>query len=420
MGCNIMKKIIIAGASTYGVKNAGDDAMFNVLCETLKEEIPGVELVFLARHPNSKFDKVFGVRSIKNFEHNNREESLGRFFYGFNDGDDPKRLGLIKKEIEDSDFVVIGGNSFMEVSENEFLRGVSSYSSTLAIMAKILGKPYVLYGVHGHPLKTDLTKSMARFLCNNSELVTLREDFYREELLKLGIKSNKLKTFADPAFGLNAIKDKEKGQKIIDEEGIKFNSKIVIGVCFRHMYWLWSDEDYNKYSAKMAELCDYAIEKIGAEILFIPNCTYNIDDIHEDDRLTCQFVKDQMRNKDKTHIIKADLELPGKLAMYSHLDMVLSNRRHVSTAAATHGVPFIAMSTGHMWQFEPFMKRLNLDSQQLISFVDEDLNSMKKKIDYVWENKKEIKERIVKSMVELKAIARGQTKEIINVIKGKK
>lgn len=44
-------KILVAGACTYGVKNAGDDAMLEVLCKRLRKLKPGLEIIFLARHP---------------------------------------------------------------------------------------------------------------------------------------------------------------------------------------------------------------------------------------------------------------------------------------------------------------------------------------------------------------------------------
>ena len=71
-----MKKIVIAGASTYGVKNAGDDAMLSNLVNGFRRRIPDCEMTFLARHPDKRFDEVFGVSSIKNFEHDSKKQSL--------------------------------------------------------------------------------------------------------------------------------------------------------------------------------------------------------------------------------------------------------------------------------------------------------------------------------------------------------
>ena len=78
-----MKKFVVTGASTYGVKNMGDDAMFANLVDGLRRDFPGCEITFVCRHPDPEFDKVFGVKSIKNIDHDSKEQSLGRWFNGF-------------------------------------------------------------------------------------------------------------------------------------------------------------------------------------------------------------------------------------------------------------------------------------------------------------------------------------------------
>ena len=65
-----------------------------------------------------------------------------------NAGDEACNLHEIKNAIDQADLMIIGGNSFMEISENEFLHGVSSYSATLATLAKFCNTPFALYGVN--------------------------------------------------------------------------------------------------------------------------------------------------------------------------------------------------------------------------------------------------------------------------------
>ena len=63
-----VNKVVIAGASVYGLENHSDDAMFSVFCRELRANIPDVEIALLARHPNKAFDEIYGVKSIKNME----------------------------------------------------------------------------------------------------------------------------------------------------------------------------------------------------------------------------------------------------------------------------------------------------------------------------------------------------------------
>lgn len=412
-----MKKIIIAGASTYGVKNAGDDAMFSNLISRIKKRFPNSQITFLARHLDKNFDKFFGIKSIKNIEHDSKKQSLGRWFWGFNPGDPTGHLRIIQKAIEDCDLIIIGGNSFMEVSESNFLRGVVSYSATLATWAKLFQKPYALYGVAAHPLKNDLTKQLARFLCGNAIIVTVREEFTKKQLIDAGVNDSNVQVFSDPAFGIDPISDRNIALNILSKENIQLKkSRKIIGIAFRHMYWVWNEKELNHYTEKMAALCDFVVENLGAEILFIPNCTYNIDTKYEDDRVIAEIIKNKMKLQDRVHLIKNEHNLTETVSLYQLLDMLVSNRRHSCIFAAIQGVPFIAISTGHMWHFKPFVEAL-LIPNQAISFINNNLDCLKMAIKETWENRKDLLKNISKTIPLLRKKARSQVDAIINICK---
>ena len=410
-----MKKIVIAGASTYGVKNAGDDAMFSNLVNGFRRRIPDCRMTFLARHPNKEFDELFGVRSIKNFEHDSKKQSLGRWFWGFNPGDPTEHLREIRRAIEKCDLIVIGGNSFMEVSKSDFLRGVVSYSALLATWAKLFEKPYVLYGVAAHPLKLDYTKQLSRFLCGNAGLVTVREEFTRRQLLDAGVDDSNIQVLAAPAYGIDPIWDKGKGLSILAKENIQFGSGNIVGVGFRHMYWKWTEGQFSDYAAKMASLRDSMVEDLGAELLFIPNCTYNVDTPYEDDRVIAESVKSKMEYPEKAHLIKGDYILPETLSLFQLLDMHVSNRRHSCIFAAIHNVPFVAMSTGHIWHFKPFMEALSIP-EQVVSFTDDSLESLRSKIRETWTNRAAISRAISDTIPELRAKARRHADLLVELM----
>ena len=80
-------KLVITGASTYGVDNMGDDAMLSTLIQGIKEKYDEPEITFLARHVDKKYDGFSGFKAIKNLDHESKRESEGRFFLGLNAGD---------------------------------------------------------------------------------------------------------------------------------------------------------------------------------------------------------------------------------------------------------------------------------------------------------------------------------------------
>lgn len=413
-----MKKILITGASTYGVKNHGDDAMFSVFCQGIKKNIPDSEIIFLTRHPNKDFDKLYGVKSIKNFEHDSKKQSLGRWFNGFNPNDSTKHLEVIKNAFLDADLVVIGGNSFMEVSSSDFLRGVTSYSALIATLAKFFGKQYVLYGVAVYPMKFDYTKQMARFLCNNSSLVTLRETPSKEELLKAGVINNKnLKVLSDPVFAINPILDQKKALKLLDKDGIKLTvGKKIVGIAFRSMYWQWGKKELDKHAAKVAKLADLVIDKFDNDVIFIPNCTYNIDTPYEDDRYVAKIVRRKMKNKLRAHLIQKEYNLFETLTIYSLFNLLISNRRHALIFATVSGVTPFAISTGHLWHFKPWMEELGA-TDQLVDITTDNYKTIEKRLLETFENKKKINDNISHKIIRLRQKALYHTKLIAQLLK---
>ena len=104
---NEKKKFIIAGASTYAVKNHGDDAMLANLVQNLRKKYPSCEIVLIARHPNEKIKKILKIKAIKNFDHNKKPKNKEKFFYGFNRKDNTQHLNEVAKEIASSDLVIL-------------------------------------------------------------------------------------------------------------------------------------------------------------------------------------------------------------------------------------------------------------------------------------------------------------------------
>jgi len=408
------KKIVLAGASTYGVKNMGDDAMLYNLTQTLHRKID-CEIVFLARHPEAGYDDEYGIRSIKNFEHDSAAQSKGRFFYGFNRGDDRKNLDRIRQEIEDCDLVVIGGNAFMEVSENSVMRGLVSYTVLVATLAIFMNKPYVLYGLHGHPPTDALTAGVARFVCSNAEMVSVRENFYRDALRDIGVTGDHIEAFGDPAYGIDVIRNASVGGEILKDEGIELPDKNVIGVSFRHMYWIWSDDDFKIYSAKMAEFCDRIIERLDARLVVIPNCTYNIDNIREDDRYIAKTFIGQMKNPQCIDLVDREMSLTETLSLYQHIDMIVSNRRHACIFGANYDKPVHALSTGHPWQFKPFIEELGLDGAYA-SFTEDSLDDLVDGVAQTWKRRDEFSKKIADTMPRLRERSRSQVDHFIEIM----
>jgi len=402
-----VKRIVIAGTSVYGIENQGDEAMLNVFCWELHKNIPNLEITLLARHPSKELDKLHGVKSIKNLEHNSKKESIGRWFNGLNPGDSTEHLREIRKVIEACDLLIIGGDPFNEITL-AFYRGLAPYAALLITLAKFFEKSVMLYGIHiGRPLKTDIGRELTKFCITNSDLVTLREDFSRQALIDMGISDRNAVVLVDTAYGVDPIESKEKGKKILEKEGIQLKSDKVIGVNFRHQYWVWNDSDWEHYRSILVDVCDYMVKNLGVDLLFIPNCTYDIDHKYEDDRPVAKDIVERMEYKAHAHQVINKYTLFETLSLFPLLDMHFSNRRHSLIFAAVHGVPPVAC--GGEWHIKPAMDELSI-GEKFVDIEEFSADLLKKSISETWNDRERIKRIISKVLPGLreKALQHGK------------
>ncbi|MFB3901876.1 MAG: polysaccharide pyruvyl transferase family protein [Acidobacteriota bacterium] len=350
-------RITIAGPSVYGLNNLSDDAMLTVFTRGLREAVPEAEFVLLARHPGPEVDEAFGVKSTPNLDHANKKSSLGRWFRGLNAGDSTDHLRRIADTIGSSDLLVIGADPFLEVTLDLY-RGPAPYAALLVTLAKFLGIPVMFLGIHvGRPLQTEYGRQIARFCAGNASLVTVREEFSKRVLETLGLTGENIVALADPAFGL-APGTPQQALLVLEKESIPVPARPLIGVTFRHMYWKWNQGDWNFHSRTIAAVCDALVEKAGADILFIPHCTYDLDHKYEDDRPAAEEIVRQMRRQDRAFQIKGRHCVDAMVSLFSLLSLVIANRRHSVIFGAIHGIPGVGI--GEAWHMTPFMDELGL------------------------------------------------------------
>ncbi len=410
-----MKKVTILGTSVYGLENFGDEALLYVLVRELRNNIKNVEITWIARHPESGLHKLYGIdKVIKNIEHDSKEQSLGRWFWGLNPGDSNDHLVKIRENLEETDLLIIGGDPFSEISLG-FNRGLAPYTSLMITLSKFIGIPVMLYSIHmGRPLKSDYIKELTKYCIENSKIVTLREEFSKKVLENMNIMTNNTIVLADSAWGLDPVNNKEMGSEILKKEKIVFRNDRVVGVNFRHHYWEWNLEKWQKHRDIVIQACDYLVEKMGVDLLFIPNCTYDIDHKYEDDRPGSLEIAKNMKNSTHAHVVLNKYNLFETLSLFPFLDMHISNRRHSLVFAALHSIPPLAI--GGEWHVKPAMDELSI-GDKFIKIEDLNIDLLKKRINETWNEKLQIKNKIKDALPELKKKAIQQGKVAADLIK---
>jgi len=387
-----MKRVVIAGASVFGLSNLSDDAMFTVFCRELHRNIPELEITLLARHPSPELDITYGLRSIPNLDHQSKEASLGRWFQGLNPGDSTDHLREIWDRLQESDLLVIGGEPFIDISLGLY-RGPAPYAVLLMTLARFLNKPVMINGIHiGRSLSTETGRELTRYCVSNADLVTIREEQTRPILERIGIEdTSHIVTLSDPAYGLDPIPGSEKGRSILREEGISPQSDRLVGVTFRHMYWKWDGPTWERYSAKVADICDYLIETFGADVLFVPHDTYTAGDKYESDLPAHSDIVAKIRNAERVHQIRSRLSVEDTLALFPLFDMTFSNRRHTLIFSALHDT--VGLGVGEELHVQVTMEELGIGEDMFIDIGRLDANTVKAHLQEIWQDRDAIRTR---------------------------
>ena len=388
-------KYVIAGASTYGVDNMGDDAMLSCLVRGLRQSDENSEIIFLARHPDAVFDKVFGVKSIQNLDHASNEAATGRVFLGFNAGDDRKNLYQIRSALADADLLVIGGNSLMEISENVFLRGVSSYATTLATFALLMGKPYALFGLNiVEPIKSNYVASQAKFLIENAVIATVREEEVLDYLREVAVDTSKVLVTGDPAYGVDLSRAAAFcGHDILQREGIVLDpNMLTVSFCMREEYWKSDAESIENLENETCAVMRHVLARADSQILFIPNCYYERGNPLEDDRLINRGIRARFGDDPRVHYVEQRLNLYETLSLFKLTNLHISNRRHSNIFAALFGKPFIPVNTSLKTHISSFVR--DLEQAGLLVSARQFSTDVMAKFDYAITNYANISEAL--------------------------
>lgn len=334
-----MKKIIFDGA--YGIKSFGDDAPLIVLDELLKKRLGAIESVVVARHADENYYSRYGIRSISGLEYESKEESIGKWFRGFNPGDDKSDLNGLYNEIKSSDLLVLGAGNFLVDYTIDLLKGPIPRFLILSMMAKMTGTPIMWYGIAAGPIMTTIGKDMTRFSAMLATMITVRDASSIRELRKIGI-TKKINQLPDAVYGLKLpakghAKNNNTWQRVHDEN----RPVVVVSVRSLPDDGMISTSTYMSY---IASFCDKIIEDYKFTILFIPQCIYEYGNLYEDDRNVAKEIIELMESKKHCYSVNEDIDIYDCVALYEDASVALCTRLHANVFAAMQGIPVIGLN----------------------------------------------------------------------------
>lgn len=258
---------------------------------------------------------------------------------------------MIWREYCRSDVIVICHDQVSCVFGPRFLPFSPLY---ITMLAKTLGKPVVIYA-NGFPRfkrvvgKIGLWKTLARFVLNNVDLITVREEESYKYLRNISSNKTRIYLTADPAI-LCPV-NHERVRSIILEENIDRSDGLLIGMTLTHRILLNAyqeirnpDERYEKATTQMARLVDHLIKNLHATVVFLPHC---IEPYRKgDDRDVAREIYNKTVNKYKVVVLTKEYSPDELKALMGVFDLFIGGRVHSVVSALSMGVPSITLTIG--------------------------------------------------------------------------
>jgi polysaccharide pyruvyl transferase WcaK-like protein len=345
-----MIKVTFAGA--YGIHSQGDDAALITLVEGLRQRIGVFDGVVLARHCREDAYAPWQLRSIQNLEYEHKSESIGKWFYGFNYGDDRSHLEHLQDEIATGDLLILGAGNFLVDKTIDLLRGPIPYFFILTLMAKMVRTPVMWFGISVGPFRTDYGRRLSRLAADLADVITVRDAQSSIELQQLGYDGPVLQ-LPDPVLGLRPPPP-DVANSITSWRKAHQGPNPVIAVSLRD-----SILETRQYTESMVNICDMLVSNYGAKLLFIPHCTYQYGNANDDDRNIARQIVQRMRHRENAVVVSEDLTVEQCLSLYSGAELAICVRLHGNVYSAIQAVPSIAI--GYNPKVAGFMNWLGRD-----------------------------------------------------------
>jgi len=265
------------------------------------------------------------------------------------------------KEVMDSDLVIdmsgdVWGDNADFTGENRFLIGLLKDR-----VAQLLKKKVVM--IAGSPGPFENHWNLLPFIKEVFEgfnFVTNRERLSVEILHGYGINTDKVRSYACPAFLFEGTPDSEI-EEIIQKEKIVIPGKATVGViiCGWNMSegpyskWPRADSEYNVF----AEMVEFLVNELDLRVVLLSHNngferTPDFKLVHGRDFPIAKQLFENVICRGKVtpeniHLVEEVYTPKQMKTLISHFDMLISGRVHGSVAGLSQNVPTVLIDYGH-------------------------------------------------------------------------
>lgn len=392
----------------YGIGNGGDEAILRSMLTAFDKKVPSSEISILSFNPQET-RRLTADMKLKPTVY-----KIGEKFQVFQTD-----FRKIRRAIKKADLVMIGGGGMIQDVYNWY---TIPFFSFIALLSKILGKPTMFYAVGVGPINRKFSKKLAQIIGNQIDLITVRDNESKKELVSLGVSKDKIHVTADPVFALEPATSK-RAIEILCEEGINKENKLTIGISVREV------SQWSKLNKKnLAEVIDHLAKRTGAKIVFIPIGHYTnkwLGPPTEPTDLETSVEISSIMQYDAS-IIRGTYNPQELMAIIGQMDLMISMRLHGLIMAAAMNVPLISISYEQETKLKSLLELLNqshnffrvenLNRDEFVKYVESVLFQRKTIKNYLREKTYFLREEAMRTLDLAMKCKLSERVSIINVL----
>ncbi len=243
-------RITILGSNTG--RNVGDAAILASVLDGLTQELPDAEF-YVPTHKPEFVDKHYGDKyNVKGVSIQPWTGSIR--FFGLT-----TYSCLLKSDIA----LICDGIIFGRKLFNPFFNWLITLTFVIP-WAKIVGCKVVCFSCGIGPFKSALSRTLARFVINNCDLVIMRENDSKQLAEEIGV-TQPIHVTGDAAF-INKVSDDARAQEIAKTEGIDLNQPL-LGININSYTDSWvADDDKTQAKRPFVEIIAEGVAKARTQL----------------------------------------------------------------------------------------------------------------------------------------------------------
>ncbi len=300
--------VVVSGY--YGFGNLGDESLLDVIASSLAEEIPGVKIAALTRHPK-KDAKRTGLRCVSRFN-----------------------IPAVWRTIRGAKLFLSGGGSLLQDSTSR--RSLKYYAGVIGI-AESCGVHSYIYANGIGPVRDTANRKLTAKVVNRATEVSVRDADSAEELHRIGVTRENIRVTADPAFLIHPYGERRLA-RTMERNGMKED---FFAVSLRPEVRKSGDVSPFRTAEELVETCAAITERYGLVPYVIPMQTA------QDSEICRHFVEtydERMKKSGKQALLYTPENAPELIGVLSKAAFVIGMRLHAIIFASSAEVPVVGLA----------------------------------------------------------------------------